>query len=155
MTALRMFETTASRKGVSKVAAEARHHRVVLTSHGGPVANVDSAERVDEDLCRVRETIRSVVELDAAPLLVYRAAWMADEDRKIQNAAFMAKVYATEMVQRVTDRCLRIFGGLGCSSELPIRSFYRQTRPWRFGDGTSEIHRWMIAWNMLGISSRA
>jgi PHD/YefM family antitoxin component YafN of YafNO toxin-antitoxin module len=56
---------TASRKGVSKLAAEAEDHRVVLTSHGRPVAIVDSAERLDEDLRRVREAARSVVETAA------------------------------------------------------------------------------------------
>jgi len=96
----------------------------------------------------------SAVELDAARLLVYRAAWMADEGEHIQNEAFMAKLYATEMAQRVTDRCLQIFGGLGYSRELPIQSFYRQVRVWRIGHGTSEVHRWMIARNMLGLSSR-
>jgi len=54
--------TTASRKGVSKLAAEAEKSRVVLTSHGRPIAVVDSAERLDEDLRRVREASRYVVE---------------------------------------------------------------------------------------------
>jgi prevent-host-death family protein len=54
--------TTASRKGISKLAAEAEKGRVVLTSHGRPIAVVDSAERLDEDLRRVREASRSVVE---------------------------------------------------------------------------------------------
>ena len=52
----------ASRKGVSKVAAEAEEHRVILTSHGRPVAVVDSPTRIDEDLRRVREASRLVVE---------------------------------------------------------------------------------------------
>ncbi|HET6501398.1 MAG TPA: acyl-CoA dehydrogenase family protein [Amycolatopsis sp.] len=96
----------------------------------------------------------SVTELDAARLLVYRAAWLADEGRPHENEAFMAKLYATEMAQRVTDRCLQILGGLGYSRELPIQSFYRQVRVWRIGHGTAEIHRWMIARNLLGLSSR-
>lgn len=96
----------------------------------------------------------SVVELDAARLLVYRAAWMADEKKDIHNEAFMAKLYATEMAQRVTDRCLQIFGGMGYSKEVPIQSFFRQVRVWRIGHGTSEIHRWMIARNLLGLSSK-
>jgi prevent-host-death family protein len=62
MKALRMPVTTASRKGVSKLAAEAEEHRVILTSHGRPVAVVDSAERLDEDLRLVREASWSVVE---------------------------------------------------------------------------------------------
>jgi acyl-CoA dehydrogenase len=96
----------------------------------------------------------SEVELQAARLLTYRAAWMADEGLPIRHEAFVAKLYATEMSQRVTDRCLQIFGGLGYSKELPIQSFYRQARVWRIGHGTSEIHRWMIARSMLKLSSR-
>jgi acyl-CoA dehydrogenase len=95
----------------------------------------------------------SVVELDAARLLVYRAASMADQGRPVTNEAFVAKLYATEMAQRVTDRCLQILGGLGYTRELPIQSFYRQVRIWRIGHGTSEIHRWMIARNVLGLTS--
>lgn len=96
----------------------------------------------------------SAVELEAARMLVYKAAWMADEGKHIQNEAFAAKLYATEMAQRVTDRCLQIFGGLGYSRELPIQSFFRQVRVWRIGHGTAEIHRWMIARNLLGLSSK-
>ncbi len=98
--------------------------------------------------------VDSEVELEAARLLVYRAAWMADAKKHIRNEAFIAKLYATEMAQRVTDRCLQIFGGLGYTRDLPIQSFYRQVRVWRIGHGTSEIHRWMIARNMLDLSTR-
>ena len=87
-------------------------------------------------------------------MLVHRAAWMADNKQKIRNEAFIAKLYATEMAQRVTDRCIQILGGLGYTKEVPIQSFWRQVRVWRIGHGTSEIHRWMIARNMLGPSSR-
>ncbi|ASR37398.1 pilus assembly protein CpaC [Prauserella marina] len=96
----------------------------------------------------------SVTELEAARMLTYRAAWLADEGEDCENEAFMAKLYATEMAQRVTDRCLQILGGLGYSKELPIQSFYRQVRVWRIGHGTAEIHRWMIARNLLGLSAR-
>jgi acyl-CoA dehydrogenase len=96
----------------------------------------------------------SEVELEAARLLVYRAAWMADNNKRIRNEAFIAKLYATEMAQRVTDRCIQVFGGLGYTRDLPIQSFYRQVRVWRIGHGTAEIHRWMIARNMLGLSAR-
>ncbi len=91
----------------------------------------------------------SEVELQAARLLVYKAAWAADNGNHGRTDAFVAKLYATEMSQRVTDRCLQIFGGLGYSKELPIQSFYRQVRVWRIGHGTSEIHRLMIARDLL------
>jgi acyl-CoA dehydrogenase len=95
----------------------------------------------------------SEVELQAARLLVHRAAWMADEGRPIRHEAFVAKLYATEMAQRVTDRCMQIQGGLGYLRESPIQSFFRQARLWRIGHGTSEIHRWMIARSLVSLGS--
>ena len=92
----------------------------------------------------------SLVELEAARLLVYRAAWMTDEGIPVGNEAYMAKLYATEMSQRVTDRCLQILGGMGYTREVPVQSFYRQVRVWRIGHGASEIMRWMIARTHLG-----
>jgi len=96
----------------------------------------------------------SLVELEAARMLTYRAAVAHDDGEPNQTHAFMAKLYATEMAQRVTDRCLQILGGLGYSKELPVQSFYRQVRVWRIGHGTSEIHRWMIARDALGSAAK-
>ena len=96
----------------------------------------------------------SLVELEAARMLTYRAAVAHDDGEPNQTHAFMAKLYATEMAQRVTDRCLQILGGLGYSKELPVQSFYRQVRVWRIGHGTSEIHRWMIARDALGPAAK-
>lgn len=95
----------------------------------------------------------SEVELQAARLLVHKAAWMADTGAPVRTEAFVAKLYATEMAQRVTDRCLQIQGGLAYLRDSPIQSLFRQARLWRIGHGTSEIHRWMIARSMLGLSS--
>jgi acyl-CoA dehydrogenase len=91
----------------------------------------------------------SEVELMAGRLLVHQAAWMSDSKEAIRNEAFVAKLYAAEMAQRVSDRALQIYGGMGYCREVPIQSFYRQVRVWRIGHGTSEIHRMMIARNML------
>jgi len=96
----------------------------------------------------------SRVELEAARLLVYRAAWKADQGQEHAQDDFMAKLFATEMSSRVTDRALQILGGMGYATETPIQSFYRQARLWRIGHGTSEIMRWMIARDMLGSSAR-
>ena len=97
----------------------------------------------------------SAVELDAARLLVYRTAWAADEGRDVRTDAFKAKLFATEMAQRVTDRCLQVFGGRGYARDSPIQSFFRQVRLWRIGHGTAEIHRWMIARDLLGPEAAA
>jgi acyl-CoA dehydrogenase len=115
------------------------------TTWGKPIATRQAVQWMLAD---------SAVELEAARLLVYKAATLADEGKPCDHEAFMAKLYATEMAQRVTDRCLQIFGGMGYSREHPIQSFYRQVRVWRIGHGTAEIHRWMIARHLLGLSSR-
>lgn len=91
----------------------------------------------------------SLVELEAAKLLVYKAAWMHDTGRPIRTEAHAAKLYATEMAQRVTDRCLQILGGLGYTLDTPIQSMYRHVRVKRIGHGTTEINRWMIARSMI------
>ncbi len=95
----------------------------------------------------------SEVELQAAQLLVYRAAWLADQGKHDRIEAFVAKLYATEMAQRVSDRALQILGGVGYTLESVVQSYYRQVRVWRIGHGTSEIHRWMIARQLLGAAS--
>jgi acyl-CoA dehydrogenase len=97
----------------------------------------------------------SAVELDVARLLVYQTAWHADRGRDVRVEAFKAKLYATEMAQRVTDRCLQVFGGRGYAKDSPIQSFFRQVRLWRIGHGTAEIHRWMIARDLLGPAASA
>lgn len=99
--------------------------------------------------------VDSHVELEAARLLVYRAAALADGGKSSDSRteAFVAKLYAAEMSGRVTDRCLQVFGGMGYTKEVPVQSFYRQARLWRIGHGTSEIHRWMIARDLLQLSA--
>jgi acyl-CoA dehydrogenase len=96
----------------------------------------------------------SRVELEAARLLVYRAAWKKDEGLEHAQDDYIAKLFATEMSGRVTDRALQILGGMGYATETPIQSFYRQARLWRIGHGTSEIMRWLIARDMLGQAAR-
>jgi acyl-CoA dehydrogenase len=111
------------------------------TTWGRPIASRQAIQFMLAD---------SVVELDAARLLVYRTAWLADKGADVRTDAFKAKLYATEMAQRVTDRCLQVFGGRGYAKDSPIQSFFRQVRLWRIGHGTAEIHRWMIARDLLG-----
>ena len=76
---------------------------------------------------------------------------MADANQPdFRIAASRAKLYASEMVGRVTDRVLQIFGGMGYISELPIERFYRDARAFRIGEGTSEMQRLQIARHVLG-----
>lgn len=96
----------------------------------------------------------SEVELRAARLLVYQAAWNADMGRDIKVDASIAKVYGTETAGRVVDRCMQIFGGLGVACELPLERWYREMRIKRIGEGPSEVHRMVIARDLLGGNRR-
>ena len=96
----------------------------------------------------------SEVELRAARLLVYQAAWNADMGRDIKVDASIAKVYGTEVAGRVVDRCIQIFGGMGVARELPLERWYRELRIKRIGEGPSEVHRMVIARDLMGGGKR-
>jgi acyl-CoA dehydrogenase len=92
----------------------------------------------------------SEIELRAARLLVYQAAWRGDLGYDIKVDASIAKVYATETAGRVVDRCIQIFGGLGVAKEMPLERWYRELRIKRIGEGPSEVHRMVVARDLLG-----
>jgi acyl-CoA dehydrogenase len=87
----------------------------------------------------------SVIEVNAARLLLHRAAWEIDQGRDARDWISMVKVYAAETLGRVTDRAVQIFGGMGFCKELPIERYYRDSRVYRIFDGTSEIHRILVS----------
>ncbi|MFI5014832.1 MAG: acyl-CoA dehydrogenase family protein [Hyphomicrobiales bacterium] len=92
----------------------------------------------------------SEIELRAARLLVHQAAARADQGLDIKIDASVAKVYATEIAGRVVDRCIQMFGGLGVAKEMPLERWYRELRIKRIGEGPSEVHRMVIARDLLG-----
>ena len=91
----------------------------------------------------------SAIEINAARLLVLHAAHEIDQGRDARERISMVKVYAAEMLGRVADRAVQVFGGMGYCKDLPIERFYRDARIFRIFDGTSEIHRTVIARAML------
>ncbi len=88
-------------------------------------------------------------ELEAAELLTLRAAARLDAGTMTAADAAMAKVYASEMLGRVCDAAVQIFGGMGLMSELPVERWWRDARVERIWDGTSEIQRHIIARSLL------
>jgi acyl-CoA dehydrogenase len=88
-------------------------------------------------------------ELEAAELLTMRAAWRLTEGRMSDTDAAMAKLFATEMLGRLTDRAVQIYGGMGLMNDLPIERFWRDARVERIWDGTSEVQRHIISRAML------
>jgi acyl-CoA dehydrogenase len=87
----------------------------------------------------------SVIEINAARWMVYNAAWMLDQGMDARTQIAMVKVHAAETLGRVVDRAVQVFGGMGFCKELPIERYYRDARIYRIFDGTSEIHRTVIA----------
>jgi acyl-CoA dehydrogenase len=92
----------------------------------------------------------SEMEIQAARLLTYQAAWRGDLGHDIKIEASIAKVTATETAGRVVDRCIQIFGALGIARELPLERWYRELRIKRIGEGPSEVHRMVLARHLIG-----
>lgn len=91
----------------------------------------------------------SAVEIEAARWIVLNAAFTLDIGEDNRHLASMAKLYGSNMGNRVVDRVLQIHGGMGYTKELPIERWYREARLWRIYDGTDEIQRLIIARNLL------
>jgi alkylation response protein AidB-like acyl-CoA dehydrogenase len=87
----------------------------------------------------------SRTELDAAQLLTYRAAWLADQGRPYTKEASMAKLYASEAATRVCNRALQVHGGYGYTREFAVERHLRDAKLCEIGEGTSEVQRMVIA----------
>src|SRR5512141_522771 len=93
----------------------------------------------------------AATELQAARYLLYHAAWLKEQGRNYNKEAAMAKMYATEMAERVCRNAIQIHGGYGDSSEYPVERIYRDARLMTIGEGTSEIQRLVIARHVLAM----
>jgi hypothetical protein len=89
------------------------------------------------------------VELDAARLLNYRAAWMLDHGRRVTRESAMAKLFASEAAVRIANEAVQIHGGYGFIKDYPVEKFYRDVKLCTIGEGTSEIQRLVIARQLL------
>ena len=90
------------------------------------------------------------MEIDAARLLVFRAAWLKDEGRPHTEAGAKAKLFASEMARRQTAEAIQILGGYGYTKEFPLERYYRDAKITEIYEGTSEIQRLVIARELLG-----
>ncbi len=89
-------------------------------------------------------------EIDAARLLNYRAAWLADHGLRHTKESSMAKLYASEVAVRVANEALQVHGGYGFIKDYPAEKYYRDVKLCTIGEGTSEIQRLIIARQILG-----
>jgi alkylation response protein AidB-like acyl-CoA dehydrogenase len=94
-------------------------------------------------------------EIDAARMLVYRAAWLKQQGRRHTEEGAKAKLFASEMARRQTAEAIQIFGGYGYTKEFPVERYYRDAKITEIYEGTSEIQRLVIARSILGLKQRA
>lgn len=104
-------------------------------------------ERPLSDFQMTRQKIADMaVDVDASALLVYRAAWARDNGAaRVTREAAMAKLYATEAAQRVIDHAVQLFGALGVVTGSTVEALYRDIRPLRIYEGTTEIQKLVVA----------
>jgi alkylation response protein AidB-like acyl-CoA dehydrogenase len=89
------------------------------------------------------------VQIDAARLLMYRAAYLKDNGKKTTRESSMAKLYASEMSVRVCEEAIQIHGGYGYTKDYPPEKYWRDSKLCTIGEGTSEIQRIIIARELL------
>ena len=103
---------------------------------GVPLANHQAIQMMIADMA---------TQVDAARMMVYRAAWLRDQKQPVTAAAAQAKLFAAEAAGKVTDLAVQIHGGYGYSKAYAVERYYRDARVTRIYEGTSEVHRMVIA----------
>jgi acyl-CoA dehydrogenase len=127
-----------ARRALDEALARARERRLF----GAPLGELQLVQGMLAEMA---------VEVDAAALLVYRAAWAKDTgDGRMTREAAMAKLAATEAAQRVVDRAVQIWGGLGVTKGVAVEALYREVRALRIYEGASEVQKVVIARQILG-----
>src|SRR5437868_6080020 len=127
--------------GIARGAYEAaRDYAKQRTAFGQAIAQFQAIQFMLADMA---------TEIDAARLLCYRAANIKDSGEKVTQFSAMAKLYASEVAVRATEKGVQIFGGYGFVKDFPAEKYYRDVKLCTIGEGTSEIQRMVIARNLL------
>jgi acyl-CoA dehydrogenase len=103
-----------------------------------------------------RQTVQNwvadaAIRIHACRLMTYEAAARIDRGDEARSQVSMIKVFATEMAWEVIDQAMQVFGGMGMTKELPLQQMANQTRLARVYEGPNEIHRWVVARELLGL----
>ena len=127
--------------GIARGAYEAaRDYAKQRTAFGHPIADFQAIQFMLADMA---------TEIDAARMLCYRAATLKDAGERVTQASAMAKLYASEVAVRCTEKGVQIFGGYGFIKDFPAEKYYRDVKLCTIGEGTSEIQRMVIARSLL------
>jgi alkylation response protein AidB-like acyl-CoA dehydrogenase len=132
--------------GIAQAAFDvAREYAKERQTFGKPIAEHQAIQAKLADMA---------TEIDAARLLVYRAATLKDRGEPVTEAGAKAKLYASEMARRQTGEAIQILGGYGYTKEFPVERYYRDAKITEIYEGTSEIQRLVIARSILGLQQR-
>lgn len=96
----------------------------------------------------------AAMKIHAARLMTYDCAWKLDQGRDVRQEISMIKVYATEMAWEIIDNAMQCFGAMGMTKELPLQLMAAEVRNMRIYDGPSEVHRMVVARNLMGGARR-
>jgi acyl-CoA dehydrogenase len=144
MATLDIFRSTvaAAALGLARRALdEAVRHAAGRKLFGAPLADLQLTQAALAD---------SAIDIDAAALLVYRAAWTKDQGAaRITREASAAKAFATEMAQRAIDRAVQIFGGQGVRVGVKVEALYREIRALRIYEGATEVQKVIVARELM------
>jgi acyl-CoA dehydrogenase len=134
---IRLAHIGARAVGMAQRALEMmRKHAAERRQFGQPIGEFQMVQKLIAD---------SAMEIFGVKMMVLNAAWEIDQGMEPREKVSMIKVAASEMQGRVVDRAIQVFGGMGFSKDLPLERMYRDARVTRIYDGTSEIHRMLIA----------
>jgi acyl-CoA dehydrogenase len=89
--------------------------------------------------------------IKAATLMTYETAWKLDKGADVRTEISAVKAYATEMSYEVLDHAMQMYGAMGMTKELPLALMQAQMRTMRIYDGPTEVHKWVVARNLLGL----
>ena len=132
--------------GIAQAAFDvAREYAKERYTFGKPIAEHQAIQMKLADMA---------TEIDAARLLVYRAATKKDRGEQVTEAGAKAKLFASEMARRQTGEAIQILGGYGYTKEFPVERYYRDAKITEIYEGTSEIQRLVIARSILGLQQR-
>jgi alkylation response protein AidB-like acyl-CoA dehydrogenase len=132
--------------GIAQAAFDvAREYAKERYTFGKPIAEHQAIQAKLADMA---------TEIDAARLLVYRAATLKDRGKPVTEAGAKAKLFASETARRQTGEAIQILGGYGYTKEFPVERYYRDAKITEIYEGTSEIQRLVIARSILGLHQR-
>jgi alkylation response protein AidB-like acyl-CoA dehydrogenase len=133
--------------GIAQAAYDvAREYAREREQFGRPIADFQAIQWKLADMA---------TEIDAARLLVRKAAWLRDRGEPHGEAGAKAKLFASSVARRQTSEAIQVLGGYGYTTEFPVERYYRDAKITEIYEGTSEIQRIVIARSILGLTERA